>query len=704
MLMLGILVASQGSLDATPVTADSLLEELSREPPDTQKLSIYSRLFTLHRGDDPDLARTYAETALQLAEEGQYNYYIGHFNNQLGIHYKRKGEVSTALEYYFKALKHFEALNDTNYHATILNNIGNIFIRLKNLEKGEEFLNQALDIRKKVGNKKAMADTYNNLGVLYRMMEDYEKAIASYHESYTIDSLMGNRIGMAESLNNMAAVYYYKDQPLVAIDKFREAAVIFHEEKDIHGSLTCYNNIAEMYHMLSQFDKCLKNLEQSYVLAKQIDSKDGLLAIYTIKASVYAQLNDYKKAFAFQEKMALLKDSLLNEENSRLIAEMQTKYESEKKEKEIELLTKDKEIQQKELNRQKIVRNSFIGGFMLILILIGVIYNRYQLKQKANQKLQSAYDIIESKNKDITASINYAQRIQQAILPDLQEIKTYLPESFVLYKPKDIVSGDFYWFSALNDPGTDNRDKAQLLIAAADCTGHGVPGAFMSMIGTSLLNEIVNEKGITKPASILDQLKAGIITSLKQTGQNSGSKDGMDIALCKLDLGSLELQYAGAFNPLYLVRKDPEQGQHGIPEPSIQNTSSHSITQQEQAREQIASPATSQPFHREPYTLTEVKADRQPLGIYIQKKERSFTNHSIQLMPGDTLYLFSDGFADQFGGQQGRKFTYKRFRETLLSIQDKPMERQLEYLNQTFDNWTQASNQLDDICVIGFRV
>lgn len=280
-----------------------------------------------------------------------------------------------------------------------------------------------------------------------------------------------------------------------------------------------------------------------------------------------------------------------------------------------------------------------------------------QVKERTFEINQQKEEI-ESKNKDITDSINYAKRIQDSILPGESKLKAHYPDSFILFKPKDIVSGDFYWFSEIV-----NGEKKKIIYAAADCTGHGVPGAFMSMIGNSLLNQIVNEKGIDSPALILDQLRKGIIKALNQT--NSGeSKDGMDIALCsieRLDNNEFQIEYSGANNPLWILNQESEQ------------------------------------------FLLETKADKQPIGIY-QAEQKPFTNHSFILPKASSIYIFTDGYADQFGGPKGKKFKYLQLKELLISLKNSSMDDQKNILNQTFEHWKGAEEQVDDICVIGIRL
>ena len=281
------------------------------------------------------------------------------------------------------------------------------------------------------------------------------------------------------------------------------------------------------------------------------------------------------------------------------------------------------------------------------------------------QKLEHSYHEIVEQKKDLEDSIRYAQRIQNAILPPKQLRQRILPNSFVLYKPKDIVSGDFYWM--------DEKDN-KTLFSVVDCTGHGVPGAFMSIVGYNGLNRAVGDHNKTAPGEILDDLNDSVTGSLRQQEDQSAVKDGMDLALCSIDLNSRVLQYAGANNPLYVVRSCKEPNLEGR-EITIAN---------------------------DDYNLFEYKADKQPIGSYLE--HRKFTTHTIQLLEGDAVYIFSDGFADQFGGERGKKFKYKPFKQLLLSNQQKPLEIQRDVLDEAIEGWKGELEQVDDICIIGIRV
>jgi serine phosphatase RsbU (regulator of sigma subunit) len=272
---------------------------------------------------------------------------------------------------------------------------------------------------------------------------------------------------------------------------------------------------------------------------------------------------------------------------------------------------------------------------------------------QANEELTVLNEAISKQNSEIRDSISYAQRIQSAMMPPEGYFNELLDEAFILYKPRDIVSGDFFWIKQVNQ---------FIILAAADCTGHGVPGAFMSLLGISFLNEIVLTKEITEASQVLNELRRQIKHSLRQHGQPDEAKDGIDMALCAIDQKNRTMQYAGAFNPLYLIREEKSNAE-----------------------------------------LIEFKADRMPLGYY-HGKDRAFTHHDIQLEIGDTFYIFSDGFIDQKGGPEQKKFMSKKFKKLLLEIHDEPMFDQKNKLEQALRQWMGDQPQIDDILVVGVRV
>lgn len=271
---------------------------------------------------------------------------------------------------------------------------------------------------------------------------------------------------------------------------------------------------------------------------------------------------------------------------------------------------------------------------------------------QAKSKISKALVELNEKNEDLLSSIHYARLIQEAILPSEDRFKSALPESFVFHRPRDIVSGDFYWMQEYQD---------KILVAAVDCTGHGVPGAFMSIIGNNALNAAVREEGLTTPSLILDSLNRNVSATLRQQSskEEAGIKDGMDIALLCIDLNHRQLQYSGAYNPLYIIRNGH---------------------------------------------LMETKGDKFPIGLSIDDKLRLFTNHTFELQEGDVIFIFSDGYPDQFGGPQGKKFKYDNFRSLLFDVHELSPRKQLKQIERTFDEWKGDLVQLDDCLVIGIKI
>ena len=376
-------------------------------------------------------------------------------------------------------------------------------------------------------------------------------------------------------------------------------------------------------------------------------------------AENYAESGNHKKAYQYQRLHIELKDSLTKQQNSKQIAGIEANYENEKKSAEIKLLEKEAELQEAklakqeaEVKRQGIQRNALVAGFLMLFVLVLVIYRGYRQKMKY-------YGIIEQNNKDITDSIRYAKKIQDAILPKEQELIKAFPDHFVYYMPKAIVSGDFYWFA-----GKNGRSH----IAACDCTGHGVPGAFVSFIGNDLLNQIINEQGVENPGKILTLLNRGMKNVFTREGAEQQAQDGMDAAFCCLNTaanGNVSgiarkqiLEFAGANNPLILIQNGK---------------------------------------------LKQIRGDKTPIGGETAENY-NFTNHRIEVHKGDTFYLFSDGYQDQFGGTKNKKFMIKRLMELLLSVYTKPMREQKEILSQTIDQWKGEHEQVDDICIIGVRI
>jgi serine phosphatase RsbU (regulator of sigma subunit) len=625
----------------------------------------------------------------------------------------------SALSYFTKALEIADNTNSIKTKAVCLRQIGIVYETKGLYDKALETYFKALDAYEEMDNKQGIASCYNDIAIIHYVQQSYEVCIEYLTKSYEIKQELGDIQGMANYYTNMASVKDSQGLNEDAIDFVLKSVDLFKEINDTLGIAVAYGNVGTVNHSLGNYEEALEYHLKSVELHQGINNKDGLAHSYSNISSsyalmadsvatskdqrsrflneaiiygnkslalaqeidaiyienfvaatlkqVYEMLGDYRKSLEFADLFVSTRDSMFNQEKTAAIQEMQTKYETEKKQQQIELQETQLVAKDAKIKQQKIFRNALATGFFLVVIIVLVIVYAYVQKRKANKKiveqneqileaneeLKVLNEAINKQNHEIIDSISYAERIQAAMLPPSTYITELLNDNFILYKPRDIVSGDFYWIKQVNQ---------YVVLVAADCTGHGVPGAFMSMLGISYLTEIVQRREITQANQILNELRKQIKHSLRQHGQRDESKDGIDMALCVMDLKSMKVQYSGANNPLYLI-KDVK----GTPE------------------------------------LREIKADRMPLGYY-QGKDISFVNHDIQLEMGDTFYIFSDGFVDQKGGKEGKKFMSKSFKNLLLEIHDQPMYDQKAILDKALVDWMGNNSQMDDILVMGVRV
>ncbi len=562
-----------------------------------------------------------------------------------------KDDYGSASGHYFKALKIYEYLKDKAGIGRIYHDIGRIYYYQKNYDKAIYYYNKSLKINMELNIKKEMSSNYNGIGLIYNQQKKYDDAVKSYRSALKIQEDIGEKGNMAALYGNLSVVYYNMKKFNLAIESTKKAALIAEEIGNKIYLSKVYGNLAELCIEVGKYDEANYALQKAMKYAEEIGYKNLIPDIYKNYAKLYEKQNDFKKAFEYAKLNAAVKDSIYNESNNKQAIELTAKYESEKKELTINNLEKDKSLSEEKLRREKNFR-IYLIIFCLMIAAFGFALLRGNVqKRKVNTALSFAYVEIEHKNKDITDSINYSKSIQEASLPPKQLKYRLFPDAFVLFKPKDIVSGDFYWFA---------EKDGKRLIASCDCTGHGVPGALMSMLGNNILNQIVNEKGITSPDEVLNQLHYEIRKALKQEGQ-SKTQDGMDIALITFN-SETEIEYAGAQRPLWIVKS-----------------------------------GAAAPF-------LEIKADKFSIGGNQSESERKFTKHNISLSKGDCVYIFSDGLVDQFGGAEGKKFMSKRFKDLLLANYTKPMLKQEDVIVETMEAWKGSREQVDDILVIGIRI
>jgi len=577
-------------------------------------------------------------------------------SNNIGLIYLRQGDYPKALDNFLTALKGFQELGQKNYAMEIKLNIGIIYDDQGDNEKALAIEKEVLQMARDISDKRIEANVLDNMGDVYRKEKDYKQALACIEEGLKLHEENGEKMEVVASLNDFGLAETNLGRYDTAMKAWRKALALGEEIDYKEGTATAYNNLALADTLVKNYTEALDYATRGLEIAKKIGNLELVKDAESALSGIYRLKGDDAKALIHYKAFIATRDSLFSNQSTKKMVMEEMNYDFDKKQAEEKAAQDKKDALQQEETRKQRVTIYFVSGILLLVLGFAAFAYRSNLQRKKtnkelsikNQKIELAYNIIEEKNHEITDSINYAKRIQHAILPTIEDIKKALPQSFVLYKPKDIVSGDFYFF---HKPA-----KTELsLIAAADCTGHGVPGAFMSMIGSEKLNEAViqsNDTGV-----ILKLLNNGIRNSLHQNEEQGTSRDGMDIVLCALQGNTLN--YSGANRPLWIIRKGATE-------------------------------------------IEEYKPTKKAIGGFTEEGQL-FDSTEIKLKTGDTVYLFSDGYADQFGGEQGKKLTTRKFKELLLSLSDKDMDTQHHELDAFIENWKSNREQLDDILVIGIR-
>jgi serine phosphatase RsbU (regulator of sigma subunit) len=594
--------------------------------------------------------------ALELYTELGNKKKIGAVYQGIANSYYSKGLTEKALVNYMSSLKVREQLGDSSGISNSMMGLSNVYNDMKRNDLSLSYGLKALGIKQRLNETRTVSWLLNNIGITYLNMGDTTKALEFYERSLEIKRSINDEYGIATTYKNIAGILMERHEFEKALDYYRKSySLRLKINPDDH-----HNHAKSLGEMGAAFLNMRKTDSAYYYTLKAIEegelagSYDALASPYMNMANILSLRGEHDKALGFMKKHIEAKDSMLNTQTNQLMTEMASRYDSEKTEQQLAL-------QSAEISKQKQFENSLFIIIALIIVfaivVFSVIYKGYRNKKKANEllseknvEIENQKTIVEEKNKDITDSIHYAKRIQQSILPSEELRKTLLPESFILFKPKAIVSGDFFWVEKLSD---------KIFIAVVDCTGHGVPGAFMTFMAYSLLNEAVMEHGIASPAAILDEMRSTLKKMLRQKNETDALRDGMDISLCVFDPITNSLEYAGAYNPLWIIR------------------------------------------HNE---LVEVQADKQPIGAFIDADMRPFRNHQMQLQQGDSIYLFTDGYADQFGGSKGKKFKYKSLLALFIKIHDLPVEEQKTILEDTINDWMKGLEQVDDICIFGMQI
>ena len=635
-------------------------------------------------GGDNKNAREYFDESYSFSEK--IFDYTGMMNalNSIAVAYSNESNLPKALEIFYNILDLAERTKDSSRIALSLNNIGYALDMQNDDSLALTYYIQSLDIRKKVKERDAyeIGGSLNNVGAMYLEMGEYAKAKAYFLESIPYREELGDQFGLGYTFINLAIVYHKQDSLDKAEELYFKSIELRERMNDVQGLITSYRSLAQLY-----FDR--KNVSAAYLYADKawklvstsnytVEKRDAAALI----SQIYASKGNWFKAYQVLEEFIKMDEVIENEANKTAILSERMQYDYEKQhladslafvqnEKVIEVVHKA------ELEKEANQRYVLYAGIFILMIFGIFVFRGYQQKKKDHRIIQlqkseveHQKEIIEETHREITDSIAYAKRLQDAILPSADEVDSHLPDNFILFKPKDVVSGDFYWFEHVQNTS---------YIAVADCTGHGVPGAMVSVVCSNALHRSLNEFGLKEPAEILDKTRDLIIETFAKSG--TSVKDGMDISLCSLVFASAQtdacsLQYAGANNPLWIVRKKKYLTQEQI---DNKNTLLHG---------EVA--------------LIEIKGSKQPCGLYDGMKP--FERSDMQLVSGDILYLFTDGLPDQFGGEKGKKFKYQPFKKLVLEASNQEMENQKNIIEAHFDNWKGNLEQIDDVCVVGVRV
>jgi len=649
--------------------------------------------------------------------------------NNLGTIFHNRGMYSKSLEYYFNSLTLIEESGDKNIQSAALNNIGGVYWNQGDYTKALDFFIKSLKLAEELRDIKSAAMIYNNIGLVYSQMDDYEMALKYLNIAFENHQSIKDSTGISNVLVGLGELYHKKKEYSKAVNSYLEAEKIRRKQSDLIGLGNLYVNMGLLYRDMGDLEKSLTSFEEAEAIfithnfpwgnansliqsglvyselgfnqkaitkclkgidiAKQIGAIDIAKNGYFYLSKVYEIIGNTAQAYRAYKFFVTYRDSINSIEKTKQLFKIQIQAEFDKvsQKQKVEQDSKLILAQSKSIKQTKIA-NIFMLAFALTLSVSILFFINFRQKQRNNdllafQKLDMERQkselvaqrdeleiqknlVIHQRDKIMTMltelgeSIDYARKIQQALLPSDKSLEIAIGNYFLLFQPRESVGGDFYWVA---------QNENLTFFALGDCTGHGVPGGFMSMLGVSLLNELVSRSDCTSPSKILWNLRDMIIKALNQTGLDDDSQDGMDIALCMYNSQNHQLVYSGANLSLVLATTTKFEPSDKV------------FTQG---------------------NIVEFKPDRMPVAYYQRMVE--YYEHHIVLTPGDTIYMFSDGYADQFGGPSNKKFGYSTFRNLISSTAKKPFEKQRDSFWYEFDKWKGDENQTDDVIVMGIRI
>jgi serine phosphatase RsbU (regulator of sigma subunit) len=624
--------------------------------------------------------------------------------NNLGVLNLVSGDRDAAISYYDESYDIAWQMNDTVAILRAIANISNIYVDIKNYPKSLEVLINGIDLAEKCDNFSLVTAFYSNLYSSYRHVNDFDNWRKYINKAETMIRSSNDSTAHARLLVNIASgQFHFKTQWAKAkglpikernsyiqlmdsIIKLNHKALRYFHSRQMNLEIVhIYKKLGEAYQFLQKYQTSSEYFEKGLAKSKELKMNNYIKDFYSLLFTNSIVLDDVEKNQEYESKTMEYEAILVEEQINSKIAGFEVKYKTLEKEREIEKQRLTIEKQDLEHKRQVYFRNFLLIGTLLLLIVLFLIYRSYLEKKKANQiileknallveaneeiraqneEIQSQRDtvveqkfFIEKQKTRIEDSILYARRIQSAVLPSEEQLKGWLTRYFVIFKPKDVVSGDFFWVY---------KDNDKMFVAVADCTGHGVPGAFMSMLGITFLNEIVGKTENLETDQILNELRNNIIDALRQKSDSKSQRDSLEISLACIDMQNNECQWSGAGIPLWIVRK-----------------------------------------HAENKVVEEFIPDKMPVGIY--HKIKDFTSISITLQSGDRLFMGSDGFADQFGGPSGKRIKTAELKQLILDSCGLNLKEQQQTIEEYLTNWMnhypkEPYEQIDDITLLAFEV
>ena len=621
----------------------------------------------------------YFEKGIEAYKSDKRNPYeseigIADISNNIGDSYFAEGKFDLAFQNFFSALKTFEKYKLWDKATIASNNIAEIYFEKANYNKSKEYAAISMEYIKKSPSVYYEANLNFVLGKIYEESRKLDSSEYFYKNAITLYESINQTSGLSSVYNSIASLYEMQKKFPLANSYYQKALNINRDMNDTSGVCINYFNLASLSKKQGNIGAAEKYNQTAMSLLRSEMNFSLYAELYGQAADIAAEQKQFEKAYRYIQMFNVYRDSIRNVKLAKQQEEIEAIYQNQKKEQQLKLANAENDKKTLELKtseetskRKSTQLYAALAGALLLMVLIGFVVRSNIQRKKTNQLLQEKNELIsrkkeeveeqrkelalkneeiEEKNKEIMDSINYAQRIQYALLAQDDVLKENLPEHFVLFKPKDIVSGDFYW-------ATNKNDKFYL--AVCDCTGHGVPGAFMSLLNISYLNEAITEKEISEPNKIFDHVRDRLIENVSHGSERQDGMDGILLCIDKAN-GLNHVKYAAAYNVPVLVR----------------------------GKEVIA-----------------LNADKMPVGK--GEKTNSFNLHEIEVRAGDTLYVYTDGYADQFGGPKGKKFKYKQLEELLVSVNHLTLQEQSKVLNETIESWRGGLEQVDDVLVAGIR-